>query len=80
MYKLDQVSADSGKSHCLTKSTFERVVFLSISKALKCFQNRHLLMHKRTLGRKRAGFPFLIKKILKLSSFHFSNNCLNQKL
>ena len=79
MYKLDQVSADSGKSHCLTRVLLKELFFLSIFKALKCFQNRHLLMHKRTLCRKRAGFPFLIKKILKLSSFHELNGPWEQK-
>ena len=43
MYKLDQVSADSGKSHCLTKSTFERVVFF-------CLFLKHLSAFKKAIA------------------------------
>ena len=38
MYKLDQVSADSGKSHCLTRVLLKELFFCLFLKHLSAFK------------------------------------------
>ena len=60
MYKLEQVSAHSGKSHCLTGVLFKELFFVYFKGTQVLSKKEHLLMHKRTICGRRAGFPFFI--------------------